>query len=335
MGQVSSFLEVKYGAARARVRMAGRGAWGSRLSGVRVLLVCAWPASCLYEDQAGKVDWSRANVGRAAFALFPSAQREAVVASADGVVAGLDIQTGVTSWRRVLPDGEAVGRMISVGDDLLVTLGTARTASGTVGSVRMWSVGGALLWDAMLPEVGAGRSPAVAVGEGAIFVGSGTTVVAFHAATGEELWRWHAPTDKGGNAVIVQLAAKRTEAGGIASLHTYVIQERAGSTSRVLLTASLAPTDGKQLDKHELRHGDALAPTAEVHRPLFRPPPPMTVSKPCALADSVSRLAGPVRPDLRRYKGHDALCPVPHHDLGSHPRLEQAGGRLVVHRVAF
>ena len=65
------------------------------------LLALAPPA--LFEDQAGKFDWARENVGSVGAAVFRSvgSQRLAVVAS-EAAVAGIDLRTGGTAWRRTM-----------------------------------------------------------------------------------------------------------------------------------------------------------------------------------------------------------------------------------------
>lgn len=163
-------------------------------------------AGALFEDQAGKIDWGRQNIGRVTSAVFHSSgsQRLSIVATEAGAVAGIDIRTGEASWRRLLPEGDSVSELISSNTGV-VSVGLAWREGGRVGSVRMWSPLGGLLWDAVSDEAGE-RPPAVAVGDKAMYFGSGATVIALHAATGKELWRWRAPSDKGASTVTVQLA---------------------------------------------------------------------------------------------------------------------------------
>lgn len=73
------------------------------MSRVASLLLCAlWSASALFEDQAGKIDWYRGNVGHVTASVFHSSgqQRVAVVSTEQGVLAGIDLRSGTTLWRQ-------------------------------------------------------------------------------------------------------------------------------------------------------------------------------------------------------------------------------------------
>eukprot|EP00962_Isochrysis_galbana_P002317 scaffold609_cov88-Isochrysis_galbana.AAC.1 len=229
-----------------------------------VVLTLARPVAALFEDQAGKIDWGRQNLGRTTSALFHtgSGQRLALVSTEAGVVAGVDLRTGETNWRRVLPEGESVSELISVGKSNALSVGIARREGGPVGTVRMWSPLGALIWDAIVGDVAGDRVPAIAVGENAVYVGSGATVVALQAATGAELWRWRAAFDRGASFAIVQLVARLTAEGGMGSLHAVAVLEKPGAAP-TLVAASLSPSEGKQLERHEIRSAEPVAPADE------------------------------------------------------------------------
>jgi outer membrane protein assembly factor BamB len=238
-----------------------------RASLALVVLTLGRPVTALFEDQAGKIDWGRQNLGRTTSALFHTAsgQRLALVSTEAGVVAGVDVRTGETSWRRVLPEGESVSELVPFGKSGALSVGIARREGGSVGSVRMWSPLGALTWDAIVADVGGERAPAIAVGESAVYIGSGGTVVALQAATGAELWRWRAAADRGASLAIVQLVARLTAEGGMGSLHALAVTEKPGAAP-TLVAYGLSPADGKQVERHELRSSEAVAPAEEVRK---------------------------------------------------------------------
>ena len=146
----------------------------------------------LYEDQAGRVDWYRQQVGRVRRALFHSAgqQRLALVATEPGVVAGIDLRTGGVAWRSVLGPAESIALLQPHGKSLL------SVSVGPTGAfVRMWSMLGGLTWDAHVARVATAAEavpPDAIVAGGMVLVCWQSAVAAFHLGTGELLWEWSA-----------------------------------------------------------------------------------------------------------------------------------------------
>ncbi|EOD18683.1 hypothetical protein EMIHUDRAFT_470207 [Emiliania huxleyi CCMP1516] len=197
---------------------------------------------------AGKFDWARENVGSVGAAVFRSvgSQRLAVVAS-EAAVAGIDLRTGGTAWRRVLPEGESVGGLLALGSSGVLSTGVAHRDGRAHGSVRLFSDSGALLWDAVLDAVGdAAAPPVTAATDVAIYAASATSVLALHAATGKELWRWTAPADKAG----LRVAALVPQGGEVRAY---------GVLDGRLAVATLGASDGAPASKGvELIKGEAL-----------------------------------------------------------------------------
>jgi len=154
-----------------------------------------WPAFVmpmamgLFEDQAGKLDWYRQQIGMTRHALFQSAgqQRLALVATESGVIAGIDLRNGQISWRQVLPDGETVTSLFQHGRGLVSV-----SVSMAGAHVRLWGSMGGLLWDAHIPRLRANvgsPSPSFAIMGNNIVVSWQSNVHAFYGATGEVVWR--------------------------------------------------------------------------------------------------------------------------------------------------
>ena len=143
----------------------------------------------LYEDQAGKVDWYRQQIGAAKLALFHAAgqQRLALVATEPGVIAGIDLRNGNVAWRQVLPKGESVTALRPYGKGLLSLSVSPRGAF-----VRLWGMMGGLIWDAHVPATRALESdtpsPSLAISGSSVAVAWQSTIRALHGGTGELAW---------------------------------------------------------------------------------------------------------------------------------------------------
>ena len=151
-------------------------------------LLLLQPTAAMFEDQADTTDWYRQNLGRATHALFHSAntQRLAIIATESSVLAALDLRSGSIAWRQVLPVGESVTALQTNGR---VLLSLSSTPSGAF--VRLWSMQGALLWDALLPPMAGVTDPPP---PDALFTGPGLvvtwceSVTAFDYAAGDVVW---------------------------------------------------------------------------------------------------------------------------------------------------
>eukprot|EP00668_Euglena_longa_P015748 GGOE01019889.1.p1 GENE.GGOE01019889.1~~GGOE01019889.1.p1 ORF type:complete len:1012 (+),score=325.31 GGOE01019889.1:17-3052(+) len=78
-----------------------------------LVLLCSLGAVALFEDEAGKYDWYKEKIGAVTQAVFPASprlvkKRLVFVATEEGVVAALNLQTGNVAWRKVLARGEAI-----------------------------------------------------------------------------------------------------------------------------------------------------------------------------------------------------------------------------------
>ena len=162
----------------------------------------------------------RQNLGRTTHALFHSAstQRLAIVATEASVLAALDLRSGSISWRQVRVgcggrqeqariDGERAphpprgAQVLPVGENVtaLQTNGRALLSLSTTAGgafVRLWSMQGALLWDALLPPAagGAALPPPAAVFAGpGVVVAWSDSVTAFDYAAGDVAWCALAP----------------------------------------------------------------------------------------------------------------------------------------------
>ena len=157
-----------------------------RLSAALVAIFAA-TASCLYEDQAGKVDWFRKNIGGVTHAAFHASgqQRLALVATSQSVVAALDLRSGELVWRQVLPPDETIKAFAQHGK-VLVSVGVA----GRGAFVRVWSTQGALIWDALLPGPAASADAIDASVVGAsVVVAWGGVVTALDVNSGAVQWK--------------------------------------------------------------------------------------------------------------------------------------------------
>jgi hypothetical protein len=149
-------------------------------------------AGAMYKDQAGLVDWYRANIGRVQAAGFPRARgnKFGYVVTAQNIVAALNLRTGQTVWRQVLPAGEVV-------DQILVVPTSILTVSSALHQLRMWnSADGSLLWDEPLtvstdtkPSIEAALLPG---GEVVALVDSGRVEMR-SVQSGRLGWSWSAP----------------------------------------------------------------------------------------------------------------------------------------------
>lgn len=93
----------------------------------------------IYEEQFGEFDWKIENIGFLEHTVYHS--KKFYVSTTDGVIACINPSTGVSDWRVVLPEGEAVLQMV-VGAGQLFTLGR--------NVVRGWTLtDGTLIWDAL------------------------------------------------------------------------------------------------------------------------------------------------------------------------------------------
>ena len=155
---------------------------------VSLALLLLQPTGAMFEDQADNIDWYRQNLGRAAHAIFLSAntQRLAIIATESSVLAALDLRSGSIAWRQVLPVGESV---IALHTNGRVLLSLSSTPAGAF--VRLWSIQGALLWDALLPPKAGAKAM---LPPDALFAGPGVVVAwcesitAFDYAVGDVAW---------------------------------------------------------------------------------------------------------------------------------------------------
>eukprot|EP00937_MAST-01D_sp_MAST-1D-sp2_P003733 g3733.t1 len=147
----------------------------------------------VFEDQAGLFDWQQQHIGRVDRALFQG--KRAYVATGSDVVAALNVRTGATEWRHVLPKGDAVDRLVYV---------AKASADGRAGKVVLVLSGGgrrvralrakdgALVWDAQNhygpDEAPAGAVDAAVAGPGLIATLARNRVVVRRADTGQRVW---------------------------------------------------------------------------------------------------------------------------------------------------
>jgi len=159
-----------------------------------VLLVSLLVAhtSAIFEDQAGLVDWHRENIGRVRHTVFPPQTRGnkyAYVATDENILAAIELRTGATTWRQILPAGEAV-------DTLLAGSKTLFSGSSSARQLRMWNTDGTLLWEHSL-GTSASQSPLVSqlTSEGVASLIDGERVELRSMSTGRLIWSWSNPTD--------------------------------------------------------------------------------------------------------------------------------------------
>ena len=217
-------------------------------------------ALAMFEDQADKIDWCRQNIGRATSALFHSTgnQRLAIVSTEQAVLAALDLRTGAVAWRQVLPDGENVTAIQNNGRALL-SLSTA-----TAGAyVRLWSLQGALLWDALIPakEGKASVAPEAVFIAGSVVVAWGDSVTAFEYGGGDVTWRWHA-TSGNEDVQLSRLLLQPAAEGAEPTLRALGL-----TSSSQMLIATLSAKDGTVVGTKSVaapRGTTGLGPTAAV-----------------------------------------------------------------------
>ena len=197
-------------------------------------LLLLTPTAAMFEDQADNIDWHRQNLGRAAHALFHSenTQRLAIIATESSVLAALDLRSGSVAWRQVLPVGESVTSLQTNGK---VLLSLSTTPAGAF--VRLWSMRGAMLWDALLPPSAGAKEmlppDALFAGPGVV-VSWGDSVTAFDYNVGDVAWRWLASGEE------VQMRRLLL----VGEAEEQQLQAFGVLSSGKLLRATLSPKDG-------------------------------------------------------------------------------------------
>ena len=174
-------------------------------------------AGAIFEDQAGAFDWHQEHIGEAAIVKYEGAR--AYVGTTGGVVAALNVRTGATAWRYVLPDGELV--------DQLVLLPKLRGLLLLSGGGKHWQVLGAksgqLVCEGMtyFGKAARGKTDAVALGEGGgsgkVALLGGNRVFLIDTAKCAQVWSFAPPKGQGG-AAAVRLEALSAAAGGEGSV---------------------------------------------------------------------------------------------------------------------
>lgn len=138
-------------------------------------------------------------------------RRLLLVSTDASIVAAVDAATNQTAWRHVLPGGERVVSQVLHTRAGQLLVGSV-TPEGAL-MARLWTVGGALLWDAHVPA----PPPSAAVHKPtASFVGDSADVLALCGArvhvlrgrSGELVWSWeHAPATTGGSVITWQASS--------------------------------------------------------------------------------------------------------------------------------
>lgn len=155
-----------------------------------VLVACGVGSLALYEDQVGEHDWLKQHVG--ALSTVVSVGKRAFVGTQSAVVACLNVRTGSTVWRQVLPVGDVVEQMLLRKRRLV-------TVSSCGRNVRLWyAPTGELVWDTVLPvEVdGTSCTPASATlidgadGTTLAAVATQSHVFVINVADGRVVWSW-------------------------------------------------------------------------------------------------------------------------------------------------
>lgn len=114
-----------------------------------MLFATLYVTSAIFEEQLGEFDWKRENIGvvDASFTI----QDELIVATASGVLACLDADSGNTKWRSVLPPLSKVVKFVDVEGQLVTLVSSPSKNNSMLMTVRSWSVSdGSLLWDTFL-----------------------------------------------------------------------------------------------------------------------------------------------------------------------------------------
>eukprot|EP00741_Cyanophora_paradoxa_P006012 tig00000970_g5830.t1 len=226
------------------------------------LILLAGGALALYEDQVGVVDWYKDNIGEVTHAVVhPAAnQRRAFVGTRHGVVASINMRTGQSFWRQVLPEGEDVRWLEFDGKTLF-------SVSGPCKSVRAWNpTSGALSWDdqafsgglsgeaaceaAVTRDVNEDEMPDLALlANNAVRFWSG--------ADGHRLWSWEDSSAEGAHTNYLRLVARSPASatgGGAGSRHLHVVgvQRREGEGAAQLVVVTLDAARGSQLSRETI-----------------------------------------------------------------------------------
>jgi hypothetical protein len=140
------------------------------------------PCLAVYEDEIGLSDWHQQHIGKVAFAYFCTQKSRVYVATQQGVIASLAVETGDTVWRQVLPSSEHISAFLYLEQRLLVVTETR---------IRLFSVDGIHLWDQLLSHRISGALLLEGVdtngGVGVVVVTSGY-ISMYSARNGERLW---------------------------------------------------------------------------------------------------------------------------------------------------
>lgn len=164
----------------------------------------------LFEDQVDKIDWFTQHIGKVTNSIFHSTgpHRLALVATELGVVAGVDLRQGTISWRQVLQQDEAIIDLQLYGKALI---SVGKIPSGFF--VRSWTTQGSLMWDAFIDSDGESSvaAPVVVATGSAVVVAWRTTVTAFQASSGAQLWRVELSEESSMGPILAMFAYTTTE----------------------------------------------------------------------------------------------------------------------------
>ena len=247
-------------------------------------------AAAMYADQAGMFDWHRQHVGEVTYASYSPAAGAGSgrggrfhVATAQGVVAGLEAADGAIAWRRAHPpDSDALLAAAALPGGGAAPAVVAASRGGSVGgrvAVRAWdTAGGALRWETVVVGADGGsgsgsgsgssgggggaalarlaaREDGAGAEEDRVAVAAAGKLLVLNSASGEEVWS----LELGGAGDGVRLIDAVTTATSAVTAASYA----PGAATVAAAVVSSAPSfdEGGQ---HELalRAPRALGPAA-------------------------------------------------------------------------
>lgn len=114
------------------------------------------PATALYEDQVGVIDWHQQHIGKVKDAVFhtqQSGRKRVIVSTEENVVASLNLRRGEIFWRHVLAESDIVDHIDIALGKYVITL----SSSGSI--LRAWNLpDGQMIWESFLEGSGSSKS---------------------------------------------------------------------------------------------------------------------------------------------------------------------------------
>jgi hypothetical protein len=167
-----------------------------------LLLLISTCIFALYEEEAGRIDWSQSFIGTIEHVHIPTSQgnKVAYVTTKNHALAALNLRSGEIEWRKVLSRKEEINAFLATGADTLLTV------SGGCSMARLWNLQGQLLWEQSVAESRSQRCH-VKLHNQYVAILSERQVAFLNSATGAALWKTPIENDALAVAIVNQEAS--------------------------------------------------------------------------------------------------------------------------------